>query len=166
MLDHAVFEGNQRNAGAFGPMPIADVGGAERQLIDIASIRTLELRLIAVGEDPRGLWHQPQDWTHVEHLVAPWLDQTAQALATAMLAACSVIDFEAMVIDGALPSTLRARLVVETQACLARKDMRGLIAPSVVEGQIGANARGIGAAAGPIISQLMLDRSASMFEHG
>ncbi len=166
VLDHAVFEGNQRNAGAFGPMPIADTTGAQRQLIDIASIRTLELRLIEAGEDPRSLWSQPQDWTHLDRLVSPWLEQTAEALATAMLAACSVIDFEAMVIDGALPITLRTRLVYMTRMCLAKKDLRGLIAPTIVEGQIGANARGIGAAAGPIISQLMLDRSASLFDHG
>lgn len=166
VLDHAVFEGNQRNAGAFGPMPIADMDGNPRQLIDLASIRALELALIEAGEDPRQLWKQPQDWSHLDRFVLPWLEQTAEALATAATAACTVIDFEAVVIDGALPASLRARLVDMTRACLATKDMRGVIAPVTVEGQIGANARGIGAAAGPIISQLMLDRAAAMFEHG
>lgn len=166
VLDHAVFEGNQRNAGAFGPMPIADRDGQARQLIDLASIRALELRLIEAGQNPRQLWSQPQDWSHLEPFVAPWLEQAAEALATAMIAACSVIDFEAVVIDGALPVSVRARLVEMTRICLSKKDMRGLIAPATVEGQIGANARGVGAAAGPIISQLMLDRSAVLFDHG
>lgn len=166
VLDHAVFEGNQRNAGAFGPLPVADRNGVERQLIDLASISTLEARLGMEGEDPRQLWRQPQDWSHLEVHVAPWLDQAARALATAMTASCAVIDFEAVVIDGALPKAVRKRLSDLTRSHLATKDMRGLIAPVTIEGHIGANARGIGAAAGPIIGQLMLDRSAAMFDHG
>ncbi|MFL4468782.1 ROK family transcriptional regulator [Tateyamaria armeniaca] len=166
VLDHAVFEGNQRNAGAFGPLPVADINGVERQLIALASISTLEQSLAKAGEDPRQLWQRPQDWSHWPAHVEPWLDQAAQALATAMIACCSIIDFEAVVIDGALPAAVRQRLIELTRKYLAKKDMRGLIAPVIVEGHIGGNARGIGAAAGPIISQLMLDRSAAMFDHG
>lgn len=165
VLDHAVFEGNQRNAGAFGPLPVADKTGAERQLIDLASINTLEQRLSQAGLDPRQIWQQPQDWSHLDQHVEPWLDQAAQALATAMIACCAIIDFEAVVIDGAMPQTVRKRLIYLTRMYLATKDMRGLIAPVTVEGHIGANARGIGAAAGPIISQLMLDRSAALLDH-
>lgn len=166
VLDHAVFEGNLQNAGAFGPMPIRDVNGKSGQLIDLASIRTLELRLIEAGENPRKLWETPQDWSNLERFVTPWMEQTADALATAMVTACAVIDFEAAVIDGSLPPALRTQLVYMTRMRLATKDMRGLITPSTAEGQIGANARGIGAAAGPIISQFLLDRSAAMFDQG
>lgn len=166
VLDHAVFEGNQRNAGAFGTMPVADLQGRPGHLIDLASIRTLELRLIEAQQNPRQLWQQPQDWSHLEDFVAPWLAQTADALAIATVASCAVIDVEAVVIDGAMPPPIRARLVEMTRAALKTKDMRGLIRPETVEGQIGANARGIGAAAGPIIGQFLLDRSAAMFEQG
>lgn len=166
VLDHAVFEGNQRNAGALGTLPVADLRGQPAHLIDLASIRALELRLIDHGHDPRQLWKQPQDWTHLESFVAPWLEQAADALATASVAACAVLDFEAIVIDGAMPPDVRARLVDMTKRAMAGKDMRGLIRPSTAEGQIGANARGIGAATGPILSQLMLDRSAVLFDHG
>lgn len=166
VLDHAVFEGNQRNAGAFGTLPVADLSGKPGHLIDLASIWTLELRLIEAGEDPRQLWHQPQDWTHLERFVVPWLEQTSDALALATVSACAVIDFEAVVVDGAMPLPVRARLVEMTRARLEAKDMRGLIRPVTVEGQIGGNARGVGAAAGPIISQLLLDRSAALFDHG
>ncbi|WP_299142715.1 ROK family transcriptional regulator [uncultured Tateyamaria sp.] len=166
VLDHAVFEGNQRNAGALGTLPVADLDGQPAHLIDLASIRTLELRLIHHGHDPRQLWQQPQDWAHLEQYVAPWLAQAADALATASVAACAVLDFEAIVIDGAMPPAVRARLVEMTESAMATKDMRGLIRPATAEGQIGANARGIGAATGPILSQLMLDRSAVLFDHG
>ena len=166
VLDHAVFEGSQKNAGAFGTMPVADLQGRPGHLIDLASIRTLEVRLIEAGENPRQLWAQPQDWSHLEPFVAPWLNQTADALAIATVASCAVIDVEAVVIDGAMPNPIRARLVDQVRAALETKDMRGLIRPKTVEGQIGANARGIGAAAGPIIGQFLLDRSAAMFEQG
>lgn len=164
VLDHAVFEGNQKNAGAFGTMPVTDLDGRPGHLIDLASIRTLELRLIEAGENPRQLWHQPQDWSHLERFVAPWLEQTADALAIACVASCAVIDVEAVVIDGAMPPAIRSRLVEMTRAALEAKDMRGLLRPVTVEGQIGGNARGIGAAAGPIIGQFLLDRSAAMFK--
>ncbi|WP_299043975.1 ROK family transcriptional regulator [uncultured Tateyamaria sp.] len=166
VLDHAVFEGNQKNAGAFGTMPVPDLQGNPGHLIDLASIRTLELRLIDAAENPRQLWQQPQDWSHLEQHVAPWIAQTADALAIASVASCAVIDVEAVVIDGAMPPAIRARLVDATRAALATKDMRGLIRPETVAGQIGANARGIGAAAGPVIGQFLLDRSAAMFEQG
>ncbi|MEL6210776.1 MAG: ROK family transcriptional regulator, partial [Pseudomonadota bacterium] len=146
VLDHAVFEGNQRNAGAFGTMPVADLQGRPSHLIDLASIHTLEARLIEAGENPRQLWHQPQDWSHLEQYVAPWLEQTADALAIASVASCAVIDVEAVVIDGAMPAEIRARLVEMTAETQATKDMRGLIPPVTVEGHIGGNARGIGAA--------------------
>ncbi|MEX0370928.1 MAG: ROK family transcriptional regulator [Tateyamaria sp.] len=164
VLDHAVFEGNQKNAGAFGTMPVVDLQGRSGHLIDLASIRTLEVRLIEAGENPRQLWVQPQDWSHLEQFVAPWLAQTADALAIASVATCAVIDVEAIVIDGAMPTEIRMRLVDATRAALKTKDMRGLIRPETVEGQIGGNARGIGAAAGPIIGQFLLDRAAAMFE--
>lgn len=164
VLDHAVFEGNQKNAGAFGTLPVVDLHGRPGHLIDLASIRTLELRLIEAGENPRQLWAQPQDWSHLERFVAPWLAQTADALAIASVASCAVIDVEAIVIDGAMPTDIRSRLVDATRTALATKDMRGLIRPETVSGQIGGNARGIGAAAGPIIGQFLLDRAAAMFE--
>ncbi|WP_299704080.1 ROK family transcriptional regulator [uncultured Tateyamaria sp.] len=166
VLDHAVFEGNQKNAGAFGTMPVADLRGRPAHLIDLASIRTLELRLIEARQDPRQLWEQPQDWSHLEAFVQPWLEQAADALALAGVASCAVIDVEAVVIDGAMPNGIRERLVDMTRAALATKDMRGLIPPVTVAGQIGGNARGIGAAAGPIIGQLLLDRSAALFDQG
>jgi predicted NBD/HSP70 family sugar kinase len=166
VLDHAVFEGNQKNAGAFGPLPIADRHGRPSQLIDLASIRGLEMRLEADGLDPRQLWQSPKDWSHLETYVQAWLEQTADALACASAAACSIIDFEAVVIDGAMPTVYRSRLVEMTRSRMAHQDLRGLIAPTIVEGLVGDNARGIGAAAGPIISEVLLNRSAAMLGHG
>jgi len=164
VLDHAVFEGNQHNAGAFGTLMVPDRAGRARPLIDLASIRSLEVRLEAVGADARQLWATPQDWSPFAAQVDAWLDETADALAGASVASAAIIDFEAVVIDGAMPGDIRARLVDMTCARLQGKDVRGLYRPTIAEGKIGSNARGIGAAVGPIVSQLLLDRSSALFD--
>ncbi|MEL7126472.1 MAG: ROK family transcriptional regulator [Pseudomonadota bacterium] len=164
VLDHAVFEGNQQNAGAFGSLMVPDRAGRACPLIDLASIRSLEKRLEAAGLDARQLWEAPQDWSHLEAHVGPWVEETAHALAAASVAASAVIDVEAVVIDGGMPEGIRARLVALAAEQLRGMDTRGLIAPVLAEGQIGGNARGIGAAVGPIINQYLLDRPATLFE--
>ncbi len=166
VLDHAVFEGNQQNAGAFGSLMVPDQNGAARPLIDVASIRSLERRLEEAGQDVRQLWEAPRDWAHLEAHVGPWVTETAHALAAASVAASAVIDFEAVVIDGGMPEDIRSRLVQKAAAFLQDMDRRGLTTPVMIEGQIGGNARGIGAAVGPIINQYLLDRPATLFEAG
>lgn len=96
-------------------------------------------------------------WSGFDAEVTPWLDQAADAIARASLATCAVIDFEAVLIDGALPDSIRAALVERTRAALSNLDARGLIPPHIECGAIGPNARAIGAASGPIISQYLLD---------
>ncbi|WP_428927538.1 ROK family transcriptional regulator [Marinibacterium sp. SX1] len=163
VLNHLVLEGQFGNAGALGSLPITGPDGRTVQLIDVASVHTLEARAGAAGHDSTMLWDMPQNWDSLEDHVAPWIDQTGAALAQACLAACAVIDFEAVLIDGAIPLSIRARLVERIRAELPRLDARGLILPRVEEGRIGFNARAIGAACGPIIAGFLLDEFAGIF---
>ena len=80
-----------------------------------------------------------------------------------LIAACAVIDFEAVLIDGAMPEAIRARLVDRARAELAGLDARGLIRPKVEEGRIGVNARAIGAACSPMIAEFLLDEFSGLF---
>ncbi|MEP0521915.1 MAG: ROK family transcriptional regulator [Hyphomicrobiales bacterium] len=157
VLNHSVFEGHQGNAGALGSLRSIGPNGESRQLIDIASLHLLEKRLEQVDINPQILWKQPQDWSNISRYVDHWLGQTAQELAKAALSTCSVIDFEAIVIDGAFPREVRDELVERTTRYLANQDTRGLIPPLVEAGSIGGNARAIGAASGPIFSQFLLN---------
>lgn len=163
VLNHSVFEGHQGNAGALGSLPRQGPDG-RRQLIDLASIHNLESRLTAARRDRAELWHQPQNWRHLAEFVEPWLRQSARELAGAATAACSVIDFEAIVIDGAMPEAVKHRLVDLTRGFLAEEDLRGLIPPQVVPGAVGGNARAIGAASGPIQAQFLMDKTAGLFD--
>ena len=155
-MNNAVFEGSGGNAGALGSMRTTGPQGESRQLIDVASIHLLEGRLIEAGVDPAILWRRPQDWSSVSRHVDAWLGQTAQELAKASLSICSVIDFEAILIDGAFPAEVREELVERVRRYLVNQDTRGLVEPRIEAGSIGETAREVGAASSPILSQFLL----------
>jgi len=109
-----------------------------------------------VDIETRQLWDDPDSWTKLKRYVEPWLLQTAQELAKASLSACSVIDFEAILIDGSFPASLRDDLVNRVRRYVATQDTRGLIPPKIEAGSIGANARSQGAACEIIRTQFFL----------
>jgi predicted NBD/HSP70 family sugar kinase len=157
VLNHSVYQGHQGNAGALGSLRSFGPHGESQQLIDTASIHLLESRLAENGLDPNQLYAEPQDWSHIGRFVDPWLGQTAQELAKASLSVCSVIDFEAIVIDGAFPDAIKQALVERTRRYLVNQDMRGLIAPRIEAGTIGGNARAIGAATTPLFERYFMN---------
>lgn len=162
VLNHSVFEGRQGNAGALGSLPSVSPLGESKQLVDMASIHLLEARLTEVDIDPSVIWQSPQDWSGIARYVDLWLGQTAQELAKACLATCSVIDFEAILIDGAFPENVRMELVKRVQRYIVNQDTRGLLSPRIESGSIGGNARAIGAACGPILSGFLLNTNAGL----
>ena len=81
--------------------------------------------------------------------------QTEEGLAGQIKAA--VIDFEAIIIDGAFPLDVRRRLVERTNEYWARMDRQGLTDAVVVEGSIGRDARAIGGAALPLLAAFARD---------
>jgi predicted NBD/HSP70 family sugar kinase len=156
-LNHSVYQGHQGNAGALGSLRSFGPHGESQQLIDTASIHLLETRLAEFGLDPQLLWAQPQDWTPYARFVEPWLGQTAQELVKASLSVCAVIDFEAIIIDGAFPEPVKQALVERTRRYMSNQDMRGLIAPRIEAGTIGGNARAIGAATTPLFERYFMN---------
>ena len=78
--------------------------------VDMASIRQLESRLNEVDIDSHQLWSDSESWERLSRYVEPWLGQTAQEISKAALSVCSVIDFEAILIDGAFPAFIRTEL--------------------------------------------------------
>jgi len=162
VLNNSVFEGRQGNAGALGSLRSIGPNGESMQLVDMASIHQLELRLREVDLDPQQLWSDPDSWHTLSRYVDPWLGQTAQELAKAALSTCSVIDFEAILIDGAFPISVRDDLVSRVRRYVVTQDTRGLIQPRIESGSIGGKARAIGAATRPIGAQFMMQASVGM----
>ena len=160
VLNDSVYPGARNNAGAFGSLPMPKADGGVEQLIDSASIYRLEAVMVEAGHDPAALWQEEPDWSGIDEVLQPWLDETGENLARAALAVCSVIDFEAVVIDGAFPVAIREALVERVRAALGRLDGRGLLLPTAECGSVGVDARGIGAASLPIFANFMLNTNA------
>lgn len=159
VLNSEVFSGRSGTAGALGPLPVRGGQGENRQLLDIASIFVLEKLLLERGIDPQPLWYSADEWIDFGEPLDIWIRDTADALAQAIVAAASVIDFGAAVIDGGFPGWVRARIVTATVASVAKLDLQGVIIPDIIEGAVGAQARAIGGASLPIFARYLTDQS-------
>ena len=129
-----------------------------RNWIDHASIYQLERRIAAAGRDPSSIWRTPEKWDDFGVLLEEWIDRAAFALAYATVTAISVIDVQAVIIDGAMLKAVRERLTLKVAQKVESFDRRGLSDVTIAEGAIGADARAIGGAALPLIKTFARDR--------
>jgi predicted NBD/HSP70 family sugar kinase len=156
VLDGRLYDGPSGNAGALGSMPVPGPDGKTSQLIDIASIARLERMLAETGKDGSHLWTSPEDWGDIGPALDEWLGDAGNALAYAIAAASSVIDFEAAIIDGWMPAAVRTRLVARVVEAIARIDAEGLTLPVIRPGTVGIHARALGAASLPLSERFMI----------
>ncbi len=133
--------------------------GETRQLLDIASIFVLENLLRERGFDPRPLWYSADDWMDFGEPLETWIQDTAKALAQAIVAAASIIDFSAAVIDGGFPGWVRQRIVHATVHEAEKLDLQGVVMPEIIEGVVGPQARAIGGASLPIFARYLTDQN-------
>ena len=161
VLNGSVFPGRRGNAGGFGPMRVPDMVGGDR-LIDHASLIVLERSLASAGIDPAKIYDAATDWSefgeHLEH----WLQRAGKSLSHAVVSSLSILDFDAVVIDGAIPPGVKDRLVAELIKQLKASDLQGVILPAVEPGQIGRDARSIGAAGALIDQDYLLNQNTLM----
>ena len=155
VLNGSLYPGRTGNAAALASMP---VGSPPAQLIARASICQLERRVEAAGLDPSSIWRTPEAWDDFGPLADEWIDDVASALSYAAVAAISVIDVEAIVIDGAMPADARRKLCLRVAAQVEALDRRGLSEVAIVAGAIGADAPASGGAALPLIKNFARDR--------
>lgn len=156
VLNGAVHEGFSRNAGAFGSIPAVGPDGKTCQLIDVASLIGLERRLVASGRDPEVQMVASDDWAGFEPHLGEWISEAAVQIARAAVAVAAVVDIPTIIIDGAFPDWVRARLAEAVSREMAGQDTRGMTLPNIIEGSIGADARAFGAASAPIFDRYLL----------
>lgn len=128
-------------------------------MLKIASIFVLENLLREHGIDPQPLWYSANDWIDFGPPLEIWIQDTAAALAQAIVAAASIIDFSAAVIDGGFPDWVRQRVVQATIKAAAELDLQGVVMPEIVEGSVGTQARAIGGASLPIFARYLIDQN-------
>ncbi len=159
VLNSTVFVGKTGTAGAIGPLPVRNKHGETRQLLEIASIFVLENLLQERGIDPQPLWYAATDWIDFGEPLEIWIRDSADAIAQATVAASSIIDFSAAVIDGGFPDWVRHRLVAAVNESFGRLDLQGIQVPEIVEGVVGSQARAIGGASLPIFARYLTDQT-------
>ena len=165
VLDGNLVTGRNGNAGALGPLPVpAKDGRTSRQLVQCASIYLLENQLATEGADPSAIWQSPDSWFNFGKPLDDWIDEAADGLAYGSVAALSIVDIEAVIIDGAFPSGVRTRLVERVRKKFEASDRRGLSDITIIEGSIGAPARSIGGACLPLLVNFARDREV-MFKY-
>lgn len=155
VINGQLYSGPTGNAGALGSIPVAAPDGRIVQLIDLASIASLEAAIVANGRSAEFLWASPQDWGASVPELDAWLDVAAGGIAQAIVSASAIVDFQAAVVDGWMPQAVRARLVEMIRRKLARTDSEGLVLPDVREGTVGAHARAFGAASLPLSERFL-----------
>jgi len=156
VLDGRLYLGPTGNAAGVGSMPIASASGGARSLIDAASMQSLANRMRAAGESSNHLWEQAEAWHVSEAILEAWIEEAASGLAWAVLSASALLEIEAVVIDGWMPTDIRARMVGGVQQALNELDLAGIEPPAVCAGSVGAYARSLGAAAIPLAARYLL----------
>jgi predicted NBD/HSP70 family sugar kinase/biotin operon repressor len=157
VINGSLMQGRTGYAGAMGPIPVPGPKGPE-QLIRHASTYQLERMLASEGRDPLLLSRSLDDWSEIGAPLDQWIEDTSSSLAYASLVAASVMEFEAIIIDGALPADVRSRIVAGVQKKLQALDQRGIAPLKIVEGLIGVEARAKGAASLPLFANFIIDR--------
>ncbi|KKB85891.1 ROK family transcriptional regulator [Devosia limi DSM 17137] len=161
VLDGHLFPGRTRNAAALGSMPAHNrlPGHRPGQLMGVASIYVLERKLIEQGRRAEILWQSPDDWgDNLGPALDNWIEEVAESLAYAIVAAIAVIDVETVVIDGAFPVSVRKRIIERTRLAIDSVNQQGLSPFALVEGSLGNGARAMGGAAIPLLANFTQDR--------
>jgi predicted NBD/HSP70 family sugar kinase len=87
------------------------------------------------------------------------MKRAAAEVATASAGVMAVLDCTAIVIDGAVPLTVRSRFVAAVREALQAVDRQGLAEFPVLEGTVGADARALGAASLPLFDNFIINRN-------
>jgi predicted NBD/HSP70 family sugar kinase len=164
VLNGALYTGRTGNAGALGSMPVPGPGGRPIQLIDIASIAVLEREIARTGRDATFLWTSPEDWGDIGPELDRWMADAARGIAYAIVAAASVVDFEAVILEGWMPRNVRDRIILAVADALKLFDSEGIHLPPLRGGSVGIHARAIGGASLPLFDRF-LTQTASTKDH-
>jgi len=159
VLNGNLYLGRRGNAGAFASLPVTSAEGASEQLVHATSLAALEREIQRDGGDPELLWRDLAGWAGAGPAVERWMERAATEVAVAAAGVMAVLDCTAILIDGAVPLTVRSRFVAAVRSALAAVDRQGLAEFPVLEGTIGADARVLGAASLPLFDNFIINRN-------
>jgi predicted NBD/HSP70 family sugar kinase len=159
VLNGNLYLGRRGNAGAMASFPITSAEGRSEQLVHGTSLAALERDIARDGGDPELLWRDLANWAGAGPALERWMERAAAEVATASAGVMAVLDCTAVIIDGAVPLSVRSRFVAAVQKALQSVDRQGLAEFPVLEGTIGADARALGAASLPLFDNFIINRN-------
>jgi predicted NBD/HSP70 family sugar kinase len=151
VLNNSLVGGHSGNAGAVGSMLLFN-GEEATQLISQSSLYLLEQALNQRGERGSQLFKNTDSWHCDEQTLQTWIEASAHGLAQASQNAMSLLDLDGVIIEGAMPSTVKLQLIEKTQSVLSTLDSRGLSPIIVCAGKVGPKAQSIGSANLPLLA--------------
>lgn len=159
VLNGQLFTGQFGNAAGVGPMPVPGPDGRMRRLMTVASLSVLATAVEAAGVQSDQLWESPDRWDLPEAVLDTWMSDAAEGLASAILSAATLLEMQAVLIDGWMPPAVRAEITRRTELALYRLDLSGIEPPAIREGTVGPEARALGAAAIPLSLRYLIDQN-------
>ncbi|MFI0843760.1 ROK family transcriptional regulator [Mesorhizobium sp. IMUNJ 23232] len=159
VLDHHLFPGRNKLAGALGDVPVPAYGPENdrtQPLLRTASLRALAGKLN--GHDDGRIWSSPDDWGDLGAPLAEWIDEVSDGLAYAARGAVALLDIDNVVIDGAIPAAVRKEIAKATRRKLARALVDRPEPFSVLEGSFGHLGPAIGGASIPLLVKYSNDK--------
>jgi len=159
VLDHHLFPGRNKLAGALGDIPVPLAGeGADRAtpLLRIASLHSLSGKL--KDRDDGRIWSSPDDWGDLGSPLTEWIDDVSEGLAYASRSAVALLDIDNVIIDGAIPKSVRKEIAKATRRKLARLLVDRPEPFSVLEGTFGHLGPAIGGASIPLLIKYSNDK--------
>ncbi len=159
VLNGSLYLGTRGNAGAFASFPVTSGHGKSGQLVHTTSLAALEREIRDAGGDPELLWNDTAEWQGAGDALERWMRNAAKDIAIAAAGVMSVLDCAAVVIDGAIPVQVRARLVEAVRLAMKNVNTQGIAPFPIIEGSIGADARAMGAASLPLFDNFIINRN-------
>lgn len=161
VLDGSLYPGRRGFAGAIGSLPVPPKGAGRDHgwLLQHASVARLERMIRDEGDAAIARWQGEDRWSTLGAVLDRWIEEASDSLAYAVASVVSVIDFEAVVIDGAFPAEIRRRIVADTAEKFTRLNPSGVAPVEIREGSIGSDARVMGAASLPLLAEYARDRN-------
>lgn len=165
VLDGRLVRGPQDLAATFGPYPVSfsrlgSVTPSARNfeyLFRRASVFVLMRHVRAGGMSVRRVRELADLDARAQVLVEEWVEDAAQALAEAILGTVSIIDVEAIVLDGIMPADIRRLLTDRVRERIEDHADDVIIVPRILEGRLGASATAVGAALLPMHERYWLN---------
>lgn len=136
-------EGRHGNAGAIASMPVPSAHGGETEFLLHKASRYMLERTLSASTDGEASFDDKVSALPLH--VADWIEECARALAFVIIGANSLLDLQAIIVDGDLPKALIAKIMSAVDQHIGRSTPRDFFAPDMVAGTMQAMAPAIGA---------------------